>query len=185
MRVGMQIRNQHRGCLMWAGHITCVMSRLMTQRNDSKSCMMRQNHLGRLISGHLPRSSDLLRELFWQDQMVNLMLGQVQRPQTYEALSCLHTVDSEIAYNSKSLDLRTSSLGFLFFFSLNLFAAFRVKEIQANILLYQRNRVCLGWLLAFMPYGQVRRTQVDVLRDWMLNICVPSKWALSVTKIIF
>ena len=43
------------------------------------------------------------------------MLGQVQRPQTYEALSCLHTVDSEIAYNSRSLDLRTSSLGFLFF----------------------------------------------------------------------
>lgn len=156
------------------------MSRLMTQSNDSKSYMMHQNHLGRLISGHLPRSSDLLRELFWQDQMVNLMLGQVQRPQTYEALSRLHTVDSEVAYSSRSLDLRTSSLGFLSFY---LFAAF--KEIQANILLYQGNRVCLGWLVAFMPYDQARRTQVDILRDWMLNTCVPSKWALSITKILF
>ena len=158
------------------------MSRLITQSNDSKSYVMHQNHLGRLISGHLPRSSDLLRELFWQDQMVNLMLSQVQRPQTYETLSRLHTVDSEVAYSSRSLDLHTSSLGFLSFY---LFAACRVKEIQANILLYQRNRVCLGWLVAFMPYGQARRTQVDVLRDWMLNTCVPSKWALSITKIIF
>ena len=152
----------------------------MTQSNDSKSYMMHQNHLGRLISGHLPRSSDLLRELFWQDQMVNLMLGQVQRPQTYEALSRLHTVDSEVAYSSRSLDLCTSSLGFLSFY---LFAAF--KEIPANILLYQGNRVCLGWLVAFMPYDQARRTQVDILRDWMLNTCVPSKWALSITKILF
>ena len=52
-----------------------------------------------------------------QDQMVNLMLSQVQRPQTYETLSRLHTVDSEVAYSSRNLDLHTSSLGFLFFLS--------------------------------------------------------------------
>lgn len=37
----------------------------MTYSNDSKSYMVHQNHLGSLISGHLPRPSDLLRELFW------------------------------------------------------------------------------------------------------------------------
>ena len=144
MWVGMQIGNQHRGCLMWAGHITCVMSRLMTQSNDSKSCMMCQNHLGRLISGHLPRSSDLLRELFWQDQMVNLMLGQDQRPQTYEALSCLHTVDSEIAYNSKSLDLRTSSLGFLFFFFLIFLLPLELKKYRPTFFYIRETGFVLG-----------------------------------------
>ena len=52
------------------------------------------------------------------------MLGQVQRPLTYEALShLLPTVDSELAYDSRSLDLHTSSLEF---FSFYLSAAFRV-----------------------------------------------------------
>lgn len=52
------------------------------------------------------------------------MLGQVQRPLTYEALShLLPTVDSELAYDSRSLDLHTSSLEFCSFY---LSAAFRV-----------------------------------------------------------
>lgn len=65
MWVGMQIGNSW-GCpCVEPGHITCVMSRLMTQSNDSKSCMMCQNHLGRLISGTCP---DLVIcwEIVWQ-----------------------------------------------------------------------------------------------------------------------
>lgn len=70
------------------------------------------------------------------------MLGQVQRPLIYEALShLLPTVDSELAYNSRSLDLHTSSLGF---FSFYLSSAFRVKEVQASILYIRETGFVLG-----------------------------------------